>query len=62
MREEKLSRLSGFTVTKRNLTYLHYKYLHKDITQAINKFAKGKVLDIGCGNKPYEKLFEGKNN
>lgn len=60
MREEKLARLSGFNITKFSLRYLHYKYLHKDIAESIQKYAQGKVLDIGCGNKPYEKLFEGK--
>ena len=27
---------------------------------AVSKFAKGRLLDIGCGNKPYEKILEGK--
>lgn len=51
-------RLSSSSVTKSDIHYLHYVSLHRDIKHAIEKFAKGKILDIGCGNKPYEKEFK----
>jgi SAM-dependent methyltransferase len=34
--------------------YLVYLSFHRDLYNAIKNFAKGKLLDIGCGNKPYE--------
>jgi SAM-dependent methyltransferase len=60
MRAENLSRLSDINISKFDAYYLHYKYLHRDLSAAIKKYAAGNVLDIGCGNKPYEKMFEGK--
>jgi SAM-dependent methyltransferase len=47
-------------INKRNTSYLVYHFLFKALDQAITKYATGKVIDIGCGNKPYEKLFHGK--
>lgn len=58
MRIENLQRLADTTVSKLNLYYLHYKPFHRDLFAAIKNYSKGKVLDIGCGNKPYEKNFE----
>jgi SAM-dependent methyltransferase len=40
--------------------YLQYKYLFKDLESAVHNYAKGDVLDIGCGNKPYLCFFENK--
>lgn len=55
---EKLKRL---TVPKTSLNdpyYLEYKFLFADLKNSIHKYAKGDVLDIGCGNKPYLCFFE----
>jgi SAM-dependent methyltransferase len=60
MRTENLSRLSGFNFTRFDTYYLHYKSFHQELSKAIEIYASGKLLDIGCGNKPYEKMFEGK--
>lgn len=57
MRSENLSRLSDTNITTLSMHYLHYKPFHRDLLAAIKNYAKGKVLDIGCGNKPYEKEF-----
>lgn len=57
MRAENLQRLTDTNVTKGNIHYLHYKFFHRDLLASIKKYAKGIVLDIGCGNKPYEKYF-----
>ncbi len=57
-RVEKLKRL---TIPKTNLNdqyYLAYKFLFEDLKNAIYSHAKGDVLDIGCGNKPYLCFFE----
>lgn len=59
-REKKLTRLSSYKIDTNNRNYLHYYYFHKELKNAIDKFAKGDLIDIGCGNKPYEELFDGK--
>ncbi|WP_289663016.1 class I SAM-dependent methyltransferase [Flavobacterium panacagri] len=55
LREINVQRLSSIDVSKDNLYYLHYKSYHYDLFESIEKYAKGNLLDIGCGNKPYEK-------
>lgn len=60
MRTENSSRLSDSNISKSNVHYLHYRYYHAALFAAISKFAKGKLLDIGCGNKPYEKILANK--
>lgn len=59
LRNENLGRLSNIKISKSDLYYLHYKSYHRDLFYAIKKYSKGNVLDIGCGNKPYEQIFEG---
>lgn len=36
--------------------WLVYKITNKDLSNAIRKYARGRLLDIGCGNKPYENM------
>jgi SAM-dependent methyltransferase len=38
-------------------SYLVYKYLFKDLKRVIEQYASGRVLDVGCGNKPYISFF-----
>lgn len=60
-REKNLGRLENVEkINISNINYLHYLSFHKELDTAIQKYAKGKLLDIGCGNKPYEGWFEGK--
>lgn len=47
-------------IKKQNNSFLVYHYLIKALSYSIEKYAFGKVLDVGCGNKPYRSLF--KNN
>ncbi|MGO4876832.1 class I SAM-dependent methyltransferase [Pedobacter psychrotolerans] len=54
MRTENLNRLSSTDIQIDNLYYLHYKYYHTDLFGAFEKYAHGSLLDIGCGNKPYQ--------
>ena len=42
---------------KRDNSYIVYSYLFKALDYSIKKYGRGKVLDIGCGNKPYKSLF-----
>lgn len=54
-REVNLSRLENVKkIDVSHTDYLVYLSFHKDLFTAIQKYAKGKLLDIGCGNKPYE--------
>lgn len=38
-------------------SYLVYKYLFRDLKKVIPEYASGKLLDVGCGNKPYRNFF-----
>jgi len=38
-------------------SYLVYKYLFRDLKKVIGLYAAGKILDVGCGNKPYLNYF-----
>jgi SAM-dependent methyltransferase len=58
MRIENLDRLTRYKTGISDSLYLHYKFLFHDIKDAIANYSKGSVLDIGCGNKPYEPLFK----
>lgn len=60
MREEGLKRLSDFHLTPFDQHYIVNYFLFNDIKNIASEFASGKILDIGCGNKPYQKLFEKK--
>jgi len=53
MRESNLGRLSDADIGIRHSLYLHYTAYHKDLFEAFNSYAKDRLLDIGCGNKPY---------
>ena len=61
MRAENVSRFTGYqNISKSDFHYLVYRPLIRDLESAIGKYATGRVIDIGCGNKPYEKIFEEK--
>lgn len=60
MRHEGIARLSDLKIRKTARDFLVMHFLIRDLEQAITQFAKGAVLDIGCGNKPYEGIFTGK--
>lgn len=59
MRKKNIERLSTTDITKNDIHYLHYKAYHFDLFNAFDKYASGDTLDIGCGNKPYEKKLSG---
>jgi hypothetical protein len=62
MREDSISRLEVLNIDITNSNYLVYYFYHKRLKKAIEQYGNGIVLDIGCGNKPYESLFDGLNN
>lgn len=59
MRQE-LPRLSSIHIKTKSPDYIHLYFLLQDIKYAIDKFASGKLLDVGCGNKPYEEWYQPK--
>lgn len=60
MRKADFPRLNTTRLETSDVNFLHYTSLHDDVKKAIEQYATGKVLDIGCGNKPYEDFFKGK--
>ena len=52
-REDNLDRLKSTDISSFNVNYLVYFFLYKSLKMAIAKYTKGKLVDIGCGNKPY---------
>jgi len=55
-REIGMVRRASHDLDKYSADYLHYIYLIECVRQAGER-ARGRLLDIGCGNKPYRKLF-----
>jgi len=53
MRHENIERISSIKINKSNNYFLIYYYLIRDIENALKSNATGRLLDIGCGNKPY---------
>ncbi len=60
MREENIERFSDYSkIAKDDHYYLVYKPLILDLEYAVKKYAGARVLDLGCGNKPYQGMFRG---
>ena len=57
MRQQNIPRLSDYHVASKHPHYIHYYFLIRDIMEGIKNFAHGNFLDMGCGNKPYESLY-----
>ena len=60
MRAENLPRLTSTDIKLKDPIYLTNKFLFSELDKAIQKYASGNLLDIGCGNKPYKIFFENK--
>ena len=59
-RQSDVRHLTRLSHTRTNINdghYLTYKYLFADLEKATAAYASGRVLDIGCGNKPYLNWF-----
>ena len=56
-REENVERINDWNIKTKDPHYIHYYFLIRDIKEAIKNYAKGNFLDLGCGNKPYESLY-----
>ncbi len=62
MRQENLGRLDKPDVKSKHPHYIHYYFLLQDIREAISEHASGHLLDLGCGNKPYESIYTTKSS
>lgn len=58
-REQGIERMRSTEVDPSNVHYLHLRTLIADLTRA-SVHARGRMLDVGCGNKPYEAVFRGR--
>jgi SAM-dependent methyltransferase len=58
MRQENLARLSSVKIKPKSPQYIHLYFLLNSIREHISLYAKGKLLDDGCGNKPYEEWYK----
>lgn len=57
MREGNLERLVSYKMKSYAINYLEHKFIIEGIQYATNKYAKGRLLDLGCGNKPYIEIL-----
>lgn len=57
-REEGIRRLTHSDLSSNDQYYIATYFIKSDIINIATKYAKGKLLDIGCGNKPYEIYFK----
>lgn len=57
MRKEQLPRLAGVHLKTKAPDYIHLYFLQADIHEALTTHARGQLLDLGCGNKPYEEWY-----
>jgi SAM-dependent methyltransferase len=55
-REEGLGRLNDYRVDVGHPWFLHYRSLFSDLEKASVR-ARGRLLDVGCGNKPFAGMF-----
>jgi len=60
MREDNLDRFGNYKqVVWSHPYYLSLTPLTIALESLIKKYGRGRTLDIGCGNKPYEEMFSG---
>lgn len=52
-RLQNLPRFNNLDIKSSHPNYLSYYHLIKSLKSTLKKYTSGRVLDIGCGNKPY---------
>lgn len=57
-RQTNIPRLNDWHIRTKDPHYIHLYFLINDIKEALEKYARGNFLDLGCGNKPYETLYK----
>jgi len=58
MREENLERLVSYKMKPYATNYLEHKFIIDGLNYAVRKYAKARLIDIGCGNKPYAEMLQ----
>ena len=58
-RESRIARLSTPRLDRSDPFFLHLRSLFAELERAATH-ARGRLLDVGCGNEPYRKLFAGR--
>jgi len=58
IREEGIQRLTHKDLSASDQYFIATYFIKNDIRDFAAKYAKGKLLDVGCGNKPYTPYFE----
>lgn len=59
VRKNDLGRLATTRLDNSDVNFLHLRSLFPGLAAA-SVHASGRLLDIGCGNKPYEEMFTGR--
>ncbi|MES1219189.1 MAG: class I SAM-dependent methyltransferase [Bacteroidota bacterium] len=57
-REDGIRRLTHSDLSPRDPYFIATYFIKDDIKNIATKFASGRLLDVGCGNKPYEIYFK----
>ncbi|MDP3927574.1 MAG: methyltransferase domain-containing protein [Bacteroidota bacterium] len=57
MREENLERLVSYKMKPYATNYLEHKFIIDGLNYAVRKYVKARLIDIGCGNKPYAEML-----
>lgn len=57
-REENIARLTTKAIPVSSPDYLVYYFFQSALKNAVQQYAKGKLIDIGCGNKPYREMLK----
>lgn len=56
-RVKEVKRISGISNSMDSTEFLVYHFFQKDLIESVRKYARGKLIDIGCGNKPYAAII-----
>lgn len=60
VRDKDIQRISGLINSIDSKEFLVYHFFQNDLIECLNKYAIGKLIDIGCGNKPYASIINNK--
>jgi ubiquinone/menaquinone biosynthesis C-methylase UbiE len=56
-RETGIRRLTKSDLSPNDQYYIATSFIKSDIIAAASEYGRGKLLDVGCGNKPYQSFF-----
>jgi SAM-dependent methyltransferase len=56
-RQQAEPRMASLRVKPKSVHYIHLHLLMQDLSAAIKTYARGDLLDLGCGNRPYDAWY-----